>query len=571
MNSIDLYSKINPGILPSFYIKSIEFRNGMSIPLIGNDIVVFVGPNNGGKTQCLKDIRELITNEGNEGVIIKSIDTLRPRYKDLLTSLDLFYSKDSNGNYSGIGEPVFQYPLSRYNNENFISKGIRDFVSAWLNNDNRLSNSNAAPLKRSNESKKHAFHYLEEDPDLTDSLNAKFEETFHTSLNMNSYSNDNLSFRIGKRPDYKITEKNPHHQYRIIKEALDELPLLDTQGDGMRSFVSILSGMMVPHYEIFFIDEPEAFLHPPQAYKIGNLIPTFHKNLKKQLFVATHSEEVLKGIIDSGSNRVMVIRISRKPGDKENQIAIIENSRFKSVWDKPLLRYSNIMQSIFYPTTIVCEAEADCMFYKRVHSIIYGDNSEVLFISAHDKYHLGEVAEALSDLKIDYRIVPDFDILNDEHNIKKLFENCGGSWGRFESKLWQILDKSLHCGEKNKSDLKDEIDDYLNGITADNLTDRNVTELRDIMRNTVPKWRKAKEKGIYAFKNQFGERYLNLLLDRLHDRNIYPLEYGEMESLHPYGSRCHSYNWVDRFLKAFPHGTEPVYSPAISFVKSWQL
>ena len=38
------------------YISQVQFKHGESIELLQNDIVVFVGPNNAGKSQCLRDI-----------------------------------------------------------------------------------------------------------------------------------------------------------------------------------------------------------------------------------------------------------------------------------------------------------------------------------------------------------------------------------------------------------------------------------------------------------------------------------------------------------------------------------
>ena len=39
------------------YISQVQFKHGESIELLQNHIVVFVGPNNAGKTQCLTDIQ----------------------------------------------------------------------------------------------------------------------------------------------------------------------------------------------------------------------------------------------------------------------------------------------------------------------------------------------------------------------------------------------------------------------------------------------------------------------------------------------------------------------------------
>lgn len=45
------------------YISKVVFNNGQSIDINKNDIVIFVGPNNVGKSQSLKDIYELCESE----------------------------------------------------------------------------------------------------------------------------------------------------------------------------------------------------------------------------------------------------------------------------------------------------------------------------------------------------------------------------------------------------------------------------------------------------------------------------------------------------------------------------
>ena len=47
------------------YISKLVFNNGLEISIKENDIVVFVGPNNAGKSQSLKDIYELCDSKKN--------------------------------------------------------------------------------------------------------------------------------------------------------------------------------------------------------------------------------------------------------------------------------------------------------------------------------------------------------------------------------------------------------------------------------------------------------------------------------------------------------------------------
>ena len=74
---------------------------------------------------------------------------------------------------------------------------------------------------------------------------------------------------------------------------LEKLDLLHEQGDGMRSFILVLINAIISNYSIVFIDEPEAFLHPPQAQLLGKILSK-DLPLERQLFLATHSEDFLK-------------------------------------------------------------------------------------------------------------------------------------------------------------------------------------------------------------------------------------------------------------------------------------
>ena len=57
-------------------IQSITFSDDSSLKLGENDIVVFVGPNNSGKSVALKNINNLIGNDSIENPVVKSISIL---------------------------------------------------------------------------------------------------------------------------------------------------------------------------------------------------------------------------------------------------------------------------------------------------------------------------------------------------------------------------------------------------------------------------------------------------------------------------------------------------------------
>ena len=79
-------------------IKSLTFNDQTTIALNDNDIVVFVGPNNVGKSQSLHDIYNLLSE--NNGIVVKSIEKHIENKEDIEEVLSSF-SIIEYGDYSG--------------------------------------------------------------------------------------------------------------------------------------------------------------------------------------------------------------------------------------------------------------------------------------------------------------------------------------------------------------------------------------------------------------------------------------------------------------------------------------
>lgn len=68
-----------------------------------------------------------------------------------------------------------------------------------------------------------------------------------------------LCFRVAKiMPDIP---EDPRKAYPIT----NKLGKIEEQGDGFRSLVGIILGLLFSKGRIVLLDEPEAFLHPAQA------------------------------------------------------------------------------------------------------------------------------------------------------------------------------------------------------------------------------------------------------------------------------------------------------------------
>jgi predicted ATPase len=150
--------------------------------------------------------------------------------------------------------------------------------------------------------------------------------------------------------------------------------LLHEQGDGMRSFVGVLLNVFVLNYSMLFIDEPEAFLHPPQARLLGKMLA---KDLPKdrQLFLATHSESFLKGLLDANVLNLKIVRIQRE--GTINKVSVLNSSEINKIWEDSLLRHSNILDGLFHSKVVICESDSDSRFFSAVISALYDNSGDI--------------------------------------------------------------------------------------------------------------------------------------------------------------------------------------------------
>ncbi len=89
---------------PGGYISKIQFNNGQSVNIKQNDIVVFVGPNNTGKSQSLKDIY-VLSREKKPSVVVSDISITKSpaSISSLLENIAVGNNRGSHISYSIMG------------------------------------------------------------------------------------------------------------------------------------------------------------------------------------------------------------------------------------------------------------------------------------------------------------------------------------------------------------------------------------------------------------------------------------------------------------------------------------
>ena len=230
---------------------------------------------------------------------------------------------------------------------------------------------------------------------------------FHKDVYLDRYTwGDKILFRVGD--DFEFIRNSPRDD-GTAEIKLKNYNLLDDEGDGIKSFVSTFIALKSNDKNILLLDEPESFLHPPLAKQLGEIIARSASE-DKQIFLSTHSVNLLKGILGIEKD-VNIIRISRE-GDI-NHINTLKEIEVRKIFSNSLLCSANTLNGLFCEKVYICEAEADEEIYQLIHDKVKLSDS-ALFIHAKNKQTMKDIAEAYNTLKVpNYRIY-DFDLLMDD-------------------------------------------------------------------------------------------------------------------------------------------------------------
>ncbi len=223
-----------------------------------------------------------------------------------------------------------------------------------------------------------------------------------------------LQFRVST--DFSRLAPDP----RDARAFLVKCERLDDHGDGLRSFVGIVTALKCLRRAVFLIDEPEAFLHPPQAFKIGQFIAD-QVSTKKQIIIATHSADVLRGIVFN-SSEAQVIRINRV--GTANKVRVLEQTELRNVILDPLLSAAGVLDGLFYEGVIVTEADADSRFYQSVSNKLRSD-MDLHFVNADNKKPVPKVLAPYKRLGVGCAGIVDIDVLNSTEEFRRQLDAAG--------------------------------------------------------------------------------------------------------------------------------------------------
>lgn len=554
------------------YISKLTFNNGKELEITANDIVVFVGPNNAGKSQSLKDIHAL-SKAKTPSIVISDVKISKytQAISTILSQVSVGTKYDSYTSYDYFGQNLTLYS---YTDEKFPQKELygeyRDLFVANLDTSARLKICQPPSNIRRNQSKKHPIHYAAFDGKYRKWLSDSFKKAFDIEITPNTQFGSEIPLCIGKPVQLDGTYEDEQSRQEAYAAILETYKQAHKQGDGIKSFTGILLYLMLDYYCTYLIDEPESFLHPPQARIMGQIIGQTLSD-QQQAFISTHSEDIIKGLLEVCPDRIKIVRITRD--DDINHFSILSNSEFNKVWNDPLLKYSNMMASLFHRTVVLCESDSDCKLYSIIESHIKqkdGKYSETLFIHCGGKHRMSKIVSALRSLDINVKLIPDIDVLNDQEVFKGIVESFGVDFGAIQSDYNNIV-SNLHSPKEriNRNSAKVAINQVLESSTNTELSNKEIKGIREVI-STISKWDCLKSAGATALPAGNATTSYKTVDQLLKSVGIYIVPVGELECfIKEVGG--HGPEWVNKVLETYPDLDDAVYNNITDFISSMNL
>lgn len=499
---------------------------------------IFVGPNNSGKSLLLRELFQEFTETGYYQSLLLDGTLLAPLSKKIIDELlenDRNHLSQYNPDYLNIfGEHNSHIDMISRSLFNQIADGsINDYKKEeyrrfkrhilskqilLLNGATRLNSMKPKDFSTlPNSGINNPVNTLLNNKELVDNLRVYILDAFNLYLEI-FLNSGQANFVLSKEPleeNLRLSVK-PEATSFLLENSYDD----DFTSDGRKAFLGILSEIIAGDPQLLLLDEPEAFLHPPLARKLGNVVSKLINETSKQVFISTHSSDFIMGCIESHVP-LNIVRLTY-----ENEISTfkqVDTSVLEKIMNNPLLKSTNVLKAIFYQKVIVTESDSDRAFYEEINNRLLSYKPEwgitdCLFINAQNKQTTGIIVQTLREIGVSAVAIVDLDFIKDGK-------------GEFADKYLSPahIGTASHSGlQSNRSTLKSAFDDIQKNTGQ---------EKPELMKKVGLTALKSENPDVYTMGKEF--------LNSLNSYGLFPVPYGELESwLKNFDVPGHGSNWL---------------------------
>ncbi len=285
-----LHARYRRPVTMPFRIESLTFNNGSTVSTADADVIVLLGPNNAVKSRTLQEIQGHLsmqpgqqTDPGTYVVlpeisIQKDLDAERLRtwirenrytWTEPSNLMDLFRTHETANAFPDV-DHHWQYP----DRLGFLASHL--VRTLWCGE--RLGHM-ASPAKLNpGMHPEHAVQWLVANPERLEAFRRSFREAFSMNVIVDGWANS-IFLRVSETENQQdfATKTTTGFADAELWERLTRLQTIDAQSDGVRSFSGIVLTLLASQYPLVLLDEPEVFLHPPQARLLGRSLGTLQR------------------------------------------------------------------------------------------------------------------------------------------------------------------------------------------------------------------------------------------------------------------------------------------------------
>jgi hypothetical protein len=523
----------------------VQMNDGAVLTPPETGVMVVVGPNNVGKSALL---REIWTHLGRgwpadlsvlptvvpEISVLKAAqdhDDLQAWFESHCIRIDNTRTGERSYRRPNAGPIQWEVLRNEFDSDDrALGPNLCPFMGLYANADGRLQllGGGASLWDPMTDTPSNPLQMLYADRALERTLSDTCFEAFRIPLTLSRIPGSPINLHVGATEFEANIDLDPQYM-----QAIREMPLLQAQGDGMRSFMGLMLTTVAAAYPIILLDEPEAFLHPPQARLLGRKLAEESAG-RAQVIVATHDSDFLTGALDVPDADVSVVRMTRK--DRINRTSSLASDQLREMWNDPILRYSNILDGLFHRGVIVCESDSDTRYYGAVldssRSREQKPPHDLLFTQCGGKHRIAVVLRALRAVGVPAAVVADFDLFREEATLKELVEAVGRDWEPLAPD-WKIVDGQVRTKDRNVSTdyAREQIGEVLERAQRE-LTREETDRIRTITK-TESGWSALKATGVAGLPQGDASVRGARLVEALKATGIFVVPVGELERWHP--------------------------------------
>lgn len=218
---------------------------------------------------------------------------------------------------------------------------------------------------------------------------------------------------IWRLADEAPTEGVERSYSKAANEYHNKAALLDERSDGIHAFIGMLAAILAKPIDLVFIDEPEAFLHPPLVRKLARQLVAIAKESDRQFFIATHSADLLESCAAVGAD-VNIIRLTHN--NDRSTARLLDGAKLRDLALDPLLRAESTLSALFHEGAVVCEAVADRVLYREINERLLlsdddGGLESCVFLNAQNWQTVARMITPLRKMGVAAAAILDADVL----------------------------------------------------------------------------------------------------------------------------------------------------------------